>query len=120
MSGELDLSTKREGSCAVVSVGGELDPGTANELSDAALAAIQEIGPSIVLDLSDVTFMDSTGLKVLLAVHQRAQLAGGRLVLAATPRAVQRVVTITGLEETFEIRDNVEEAIAACAGDESD
>jgi anti-sigma B factor antagonist len=114
ISGELDLSVARDGSCAVVSVGGEIDPGTATELSEAALAAMQEIGPTLVLDLSGVTFMDSTGLKVLLSVHQRAQLAGGRLVLAAPGRPVQRVVSITGLDEIFEIRDTVADAVAAC------
>jgi anti-anti-sigma factor len=117
MSGELDLSTTRDGPCAVVSVGGEIDPGTASELSEAALSAMREIGPSLVLDLSGVTFMDSTGLKVLLAVHQRAQLAGGRLVLAGATRSVQRVVSITGLDETFEARDNVEAAVAVFSGE---
>jgi anti-sigma B factor antagonist len=58
--------------------------------------------------------MDSTGLKVLLSVHQRAQLAGGRLVLAAPPRPVQRVVSITGLDEVFEMRETVADAVAAC------
>jgi anti-sigma B factor antagonist len=118
MSEELALSTTREGPCAVVSVGGEIDPGTAGELSAAALKAMQEIGPSLVLDLSGVTFMDSTGLKVLLAVHQRAQLAGGGLVLAGPPRSVQRVVNITGLDETFEMRDNVEQAVAVFSGED--
>jgi anti-anti-sigma factor len=112
MSGDLDLSTTREGSCAVVSVGGEIDPDTAGELADAALTAMREIGPSLVLDLSGVTFMDSTGLKVLLAVHQRAQLAGGRLVLAGATRPVKRVVSITGLDDTFVVRENVEAAVA--------
>jgi anti-anti-sigma factor len=118
MSGELDLSMTREGQCAVVSVGGEIDPGTAGELTDAALTAMREIGPSLVLDLSGVTFMDSTGLKVLLAVHQRALLAGGRLVLAGATRPVQRVVSITGLDETFEARDDVEAAVAVFRGED--
>jgi anti-sigma B factor antagonist len=113
MSDDLDVSTTRQGPCAVVSIGGEIDPGTAGELSDAALTAMQEIGPSLVLDLSGVTFMDSTGLKVLLAVHQRARLAGGRLVLAAPTRSVLRVVDITGLDDTFEVRDDVASAVAA-------
>jgi anti-sigma B factor antagonist len=118
VSGELDLSTSREGPCAVVRVGGELDPGSAGELSEAALKAMQEIGPSLVLDLSGVTFMDSTGLKVLLAVHQRAQLAGGRLVLAGATRSVRRVVDITGLDETFEIRDDIDAAVAVFSGED--
>jgi anti-sigma B factor antagonist len=117
MSGELDLSITSQGTCAVVSVGGEVDLGTAHELSEAAIVAMQEIGPSIVLDLSGVTFMDSTGLKVLLAVNNRAQLAGGRLVLAGAKRPVHRVVSITGFDKTFAVCDDVETAIAVATGE---
>jgi anti-sigma B factor antagonist len=114
MSGDLDLSTTSKGSCAVVRVDGEIDLDTANDLSAVALAAMREIGPSLVLDLSGVTFMDSTGLKVLLAVHRRAELAGGRMVLAGPTRSVNRVVTITGFDQTFAVCDDVEAALAVC------
>jgi anti-sigma B factor antagonist len=114
MSGELDLVTARHGSCAVIRVGGEVDLGTASALGDAAVSAMHDIGPNIVLDLTDVAFMDSTGLKVLLAIHKRAQLAGGRLVLACAPRPVTRVVTITGLDQTFAVCDTVERALSTC------
>jgi anti-anti-sigma factor len=117
MSGELDLSTTSRGLCAVVRVEGEIDLDSAGDLSEAALAAMQEIGPSIVLDLSGVTFMDSTGLKVLLAVHKRAELAGGRLVLAGPTRSVNRVVSITGFDQTFAICEDVESALAVLLGE---
>jgi len=117
MSGELDLSTTSKGWCAVVKVQGEIDLDSAGDLSDAALAAMQEIGPSLVLDLSGVTFMDSTGLKVLLAVHKRAELAGGRLVLAAPTRSVNRVVSIPGFDQTFAVSDDVETALAILIGE---
>jgi anti-anti-sigma factor len=114
MSGDLDLSTTSKGTCAVVTVDGEIDLDNASDLSEAALAAMQEIGPSVVLDLSGVTFMDSTGLKVLLAVHKRAELAGGRLVLAGPTRSVNRVVTITGFDRTFTVCEDVTAALAVC------
>jgi anti-sigma B factor antagonist len=120
MAEQLDLSTTIQGSCAVVSVTGEIDLGTASELSEAAVAAMREIGPNLVLDLSGVTFMDSTGLKVLLAVHRRAELSGGRLVLAGATRSVDRIVKITGFDQTFVVCDDVEAAIAACRDAESD
>jgi len=120
MSGELDLSTTSQGLCAVVRVEGEIDLDSAGDLSEAALAAMQEIGPSLVLDLSGVTFMDSTGLKVLLAVHKRAELAGGRLVLAGPTRSVNRVVSITGFDQTFAVCDDVESALAVLVGETPD
>ncbi|MGZ4610243.1 MAG: STAS domain-containing protein [Actinomycetes bacterium] len=115
MSGDLTLSTTAQDGCAVVSVGGEVDLGTATQLGDYAANALQEAGPSLVLDLTDVAFMDSTGLKVLLACHRRAQLAGGALGLAAPTRAVRRVLTVTGLDATFLVRDTVAQAVEAVA-----
>jgi anti-sigma B factor antagonist len=114
MSGDLELSTTRDGTCAVVRVGGEVDLGTAGQLSDHAVAA-QQAATSLVLDLGGVTFMDSTGLKVLLAVHRRAQLSGGHLALAAPTRSVLKVLTVTGLDKTFTICDTVDDAVQACA-----
>jgi anti-sigma B factor antagonist len=108
----LDLSTRRLGDRAVVSVGGEVDLETASQLSDAALDVVREGCPHLVVDLTDVTFMDSTGLKVLLAIHHRAQLAGGSLALAGASRTVLRVLTLTGLDQTFPLHDTVEDALA--------
>ena len=58
-----------------MTVGGEVDLETASQLGDHALAALREVSPHLVLDLTGVTFMDSTGLKVLLSVQRRAELA---------------------------------------------
>ncbi|MDQ1620343.1 MAG: anti-sigma factor antagonist [Actinomycetota bacterium] len=113
MSADLLLSmTAREG-CAVVTVGGEVDLGTANQLSDYAVTALQDSGPSLVIDLAGVTFMDSTGLKVLLACHRRVLLGGGGLGLVAPTRPVLRVLSITGLDQTFPIYPTVDETITA-------
>jgi anti-sigma B factor antagonist len=113
MSTDLVLSTTRQGQCAVVSIGGEVDLATANELGDTAVAVLKEIGPYVVLDFSGVSFMDSTGLKVLLGLHRRAKLAGGQLVLANPSRSVQKVIKVTGLDQTFTVRDTVEAAVDA-------
>lgn len=116
MSGDLQLTTTRAGTCAVVSVGGEVDLGTAGQLSDQAVAAL-EATADLVLDLGGVSFMDSTGLKVLLVVQRRVQLAGGHLALAAPTRSVLKVLTVTGLDQTFTIRDTVVEAVQACTAE---
>lgn len=112
MSADLSLGSDARDGCAVLTVGGEVDLGTAGELSDAAIAAMQEISPRLVMDLTGVSFMDSTGLKVLLAVHKRAELAGGRLVLVNPTRSVAKVIAVTGLDQTFHVADSVDAAVA--------
>ena len=106
---DLHLSTSNLGGYAVVSVSGEIDLESAAQLSEHALTAAREVSPNIVLDLSRVTFMDSTGLQVLIAVKRRAELAGGSLALVGVARAVMKVLTVTGLRETFTITDSIED-----------
>jgi anti-anti-sigma factor len=110
---DLDLSTSRHGDRAVVTVAGEVDLETASQLGDAAVEAVQDVSPHLVLDLSGVTFMDSTGLKVLLTSQRRAQLAGGSFALAGPARTVQRILALTGLDQSIPAFPTVDEALAA-------
>lgn len=109
---DLHLSTSTLADRAVVRVSGEIDLDTASQLNDHALQAMREHGPHLVLDLGRVTFMDSTGLKVLLAVHRRAELSGGSLGLVGVTRPVMKVLTVTGLTSTFAFFDDVDSAVA--------
>lgn len=106
---DLDLSTRRLGDRAVVSVSGEVDLETASQLGEHALEAVRTVSPRIVLDLAGVTFMDSTGLKVLVSVDRRAQLAGGSVVLVGAAPAVLRILTLTGLDQVFTLQGSLED-----------
>ena len=84
-------------------VAGEIDLASAPTLREAALAALRHHGTTLWLDLGDVTFMDSTGLEVLLATRRRAELEGGSLTLCRLHPAVRRVIDVTGLDKLFTI-----------------
>jgi len=109
----LQLSTTRSGAFAVLSVAGDIDLETATQLADAALAATQQESPHLVLDLGKVTFMDSSGLKVLITTQRRTELAGGSLSLVDVPRNVLRVLTVTGLLDAFPTYDTIADVVAA-------
>ncbi|MFF8772489.1 STAS domain-containing protein [Kitasatospora sp. NPDC015120] len=75
---------------------GEIDIATAPRLGRrlaAALGAHREV----VLDLSEVTFMDCSGLRVLVQARNRADRYGGRLVLRGARGPVARLLRLTGL-----------------------
>ena len=80
---------------------------TAPQLSDHVLAALQDISPHVVLDLTGVTFMDSTGLKVLLSIQRRADLAGAGSPSRRRPDRRQGARGLTGLDQTFAIYDTL-------------
>ena len=59
-----------------------------------------------MLDLGDVTFLDSTGLSVLLSSLKRCQGEGGSIRLISLQRNVRRVLEITGLTDVFQVQDD--------------
>src|ERR687884_2012053 len=103
----LDITTReRDDGGIQLDLTGELDLATAPKLDD-ELRHIEENGPAlIVIDLSPLSFMDSSGLRALLAADSRAREAGRRLVLVRGDERVQRVLKITRLDERLEIVDD--------------
>ena len=86
-------------SAVTVTISGEIDIATSRAMRD-ALAT----GPGPVhleVDLSAVTFMDASGIGVLLAARQRAVDSGGSLTLRAPSWAVRRLTGVLGLDEVF-------------------
>lgn len=82
-------------------VAGEVDLSSAPQLRDAALRALRQGEGPLCLDLSGVTFLDSTGLHVLIATRRRAQLEGRQLILGDCSRPVERVLQITATATLF-------------------
>jgi anti-sigma B factor antagonist len=56
----------------------------------------------LVLDLRRVRFIDSSGLAALVAAWKRARRDGRRLIVVSSPGAVERLLTVTGLDRELE------------------
>jgi anti-anti-sigma factor len=84
-----------DGDGSVVTVCGEIDLETCVKLST-ALAALEGTR-NVSLDLSDVSYIDSTGLRVLLTARDAAEKAGGSLHISASSHIVSRLIEITGV-----------------------
>jgi anti-sigma B factor antagonist len=103
LSSPFEVTIQEQGEVAHVVLKGELDISTASRLEE-DLRRVEADQPSITLiDLSALDFMDSTGLRLLIAADSRAREAGRRLVLVQGNEMVQRVLRLTGLDERLEI-----------------
>jgi anti-sigma B factor antagonist len=101
------VTVARDGDRAVIAVRGELDLATAPELEAALLPDLRE-GGSALLDLRGLEFMDSTGVRVIVAAHHAAQEHGGTLALVRTAPdgPVARVLEISGLDAVLDMVDD--------------
>ena len=100
MNDPADLPTQLEIALTAggVVLSGEIDAHTAPRLDD-RLTPLPGAGTDVSIDLAGVEFIDSSGLRVLIAAHRRAAEAGRRVVLARPCPAVVRLIEISGLSD---------------------
>lgn len=97
----------------VVSLRGEIDALTAPKLGSRLFALAEEGLGRVVVDLSEVTFMDSTGIGVLLNALRHMTLRRCAMVLVCPTERVMRPFEVTGLTGRLTIFDSREKALGA-------
>lgn len=86
----------------LVRLRGELDVGCAREVRAAIDEAVGAAGVTrIELDMAEVSFIDSTGIGVLVGAMQRARAEGQELEIVAASSPVRRVLDMTGVGFRF-------------------
>jgi anti-anti-sigma factor len=94
--GRLAMVSERDGDLHVVRLDGELDLANASGV-DAELQRVEETDADvIVVDLSAVSFIDSSGIRVLITAARRSS-RDNRLVLQSPSATVLRVLHLAGV-----------------------
>ena len=109
----LNLTTREVPGRVHVELTGELDIATAPKLDEEMRRLEADGHELIVIDLRGLSFMDSSGLRALLAADGKARELGRRLVIVRGDDRVQRVLRITRLDERLEIVDDAESLAGA-------
>ena len=100
---DLDIGTSVVDGRTVVQVVGEIDVYTAPQLRERLDQEIEAGRHDLVVDLSGVSFMDSTGLGVLVGRLKQIRLNDGSMRLVCAHDRVLKVFVITGLDKVFAI-----------------
>ncbi|MBJ7332981.1 MAG: STAS domain-containing protein [Solirubrobacteraceae bacterium] len=103
----------------VLAVAGEIDLYTAPDLKAKLTEVIEAGGTGVVVDLTHTTFLDSTGLGVLIGGLKRLRSRDGALAIVNVDDSITRTFEITGLDQIFTIRASRDEALAALDTDTS-
>ena len=94
----LDVKTKVEDRTLTVSLTGELDHHGARGLMDQMDRLMEQNLPSkTILDLEGLSFMDSSGIAVILRAKRRMEALGGNLIVVNIPKQAARVLETAGL-----------------------
>jgi anti-sigma B factor antagonist len=108
---EFSISAADRDGRAYLTLRGELDLATAPELEQLVNESL-DAGNEVVVDLRALEFMDSSGIRVLVAAHARAARVGARLFIVrpASGSAVAKIVEVSGLDGELNIVDDPAQA----------
>jgi anti-sigma B factor antagonist len=110
----MKVLTERKGDVTVLRLRGTLMGGPDSQVFEDALSTVLEAGPGRVLvDMSDISWVNSTGLGILIAGHRKVSGGGGELKLLHVSKRIESILMVTKLNTLFDSYDDEAKAIAS-------
>ena len=101
-----EVNTEQRPGEMVVRLSGDLDLAAFDAVDD-VLTRVQSNGnPSVRIDLRGLEFIDSTGIRLLLAAHSRAERSGHQFCIVRGSERIQRVFALTDLDRRLPFCDD--------------
>src|SRR5690606_8484618 len=98
----------------IVRLIGELDHHNADRVrSQIEQAMRKEQVKHVVMDLQQLTFMDSSGIGVILGRYKQVKAKGGKLIICNANRSVNRLLELSGLFKIIERHDDERSALSS-------
>lgn len=101
----LQITTTAQAESTRIVLTGELDIATAPQLEQTLEPLLAQGDGDLLLDMRGVTFLDSSGLRVVLVASRTATAAGRRLVVDAGDGQVLRVIRLARVEDRLDLGD---------------
>ena len=102
----MEITVRRESRLVIVDMVGEIDVNAVARIRDTFGDLTKAASPQILVNLSGATYIDSSGLGILMAARREALKGGGRLALCGMSKDVRMVLELTRLNKFFEIYDD--------------
>lgn len=109
----ITLPVERRGSRVIVTVPEFVGPAVHDQVRDQILAHFGPGTATMIIDMSEATFIDASGLAVLMAAHHRAAAHGCSISVVAPHPMVTRMFFLSGADQEFTVHPSVHEALAA-------
>lgn len=96
----------------IVTLLGELDHHSAEEVRAKIDDRIEKNSPSkVIMDFARVTFMDSSGIGVVIGRYKKLSMKKGILCIVNAKESVKRVFELSGLFKIIKLYNSLEEAL---------
>ncbi|HEX6963475.1 MAG TPA: STAS domain-containing protein [Lacipirellula sp.] len=110
----MSVTCELYGDALIATLSGSIDRKTSPKLSESLLEAA-EPATHVVCDLADVTYISSTGYRLLLHVYHLAAAKQGQVALVAPPPEIRETLFATGFREFFVVAQTIDDALEQLA-----
>lgn len=91
---------------SMVSIKGEIDIYSIEKLREIIEEKIRTQAPEIILDCSELSYMDSTGMGVLIELRNKTKEMGQKIIMINPRPNIKKLLSLTGVDKIIEIVDN--------------
>ena len=98
----MTYKVSEEGNVSTVFLNGEIDMDVTEKAKEAILPLV-ESGKEVHLNLKDVSYMDSSGISVLIESHQKALEKNKKVVVKEVSKSVLKVIMMAKLEQILNL-----------------
>ena len=98
----MSYKVTEEGNISTVYLNGEIDMDVTEKAKEVILPIV-ETGKEVHLNLKDVSYMDSSGISVLIESHQKALEKGTKLIVKDVSKSVLKVIMMAKLEQILNL-----------------
>lgn len=113
----MELKLIGEKRTMLVKINAELDHHIACRLRESVDAKIKGSNTkNVIFDFSRVSFMDSSGIGVIMGRYKITRILGGKVVIFGVKKQVRRIIEMSGIDKIIEITDTLDEAMRIIEG----
>ncbi|MBQ3553495.1 MAG: anti-sigma F factor antagonist [Clostridia bacterium] len=108
----MKIQLKLKDRTLIAKLSGELDHHSAKTVKEMLENAIEtKACVNLIFDLTGLTFMDSSGIGVIIGRYKLLQGIGGKVKIVSDKQSVNKLITMSGLTRLMEVCESVEQAI---------
>lgn len=109
--GDMELRCEKVQGVQIVHINGRIDSATAEKFGHDIDTLLGSSDQRFVLDLTDLQYINSAGLRVLLAMAKSVKKRGGRCVLCGLSEGVRNVIELAGFHRILKISPTLDDAL---------
>ena len=108
----MKITVNLRGNTLIATLSGELDHHTAKKVKDTVEEVIRNKGVmNLIFDLSSLSFMDSSGIGVVVGRYKLIKSIGGKVAIVSTSSHVDRLLTMSGIKRIIDVFKTPDDAI---------